>query len=165
MTIMSNRGVWLLHMLRFMMYDLEQKSEKKFQRFLHELSIFCNGKQYTNSDIQALAEKHYGEPLDWFFDQWLYQYGIPEFEVEYKIHNRKGGYSVTGDVKVKDVDPDFKMPVVLRVVTEDGQSTFYRHMISGTEDSFDLGMIDGKPKELIFNEFYSVLSRDKVKKK
>ena len=165
MTLQSNRGVWLFHMLRFMMYDFENKSEKKFNKFLWELSMLCNTKCFSNSDLIKLAERHYGEPLDWFFKQWLYSFGYPEFKVEYTIHNREGGYYLTGKVLTEGVDPDFKMPVILRVKGKNGESQFMREMIEGVEHEMDLGWIDFEPEELVFNEFYSVLSKDKVKKK
>jgi len=40
-----------------------------------------------------------------------------------------------------------------------------RQMVAGDQNSFELGPFTFTPKEMIFNEFRSVLSKDKVKKK
>ena len=165
MTLQSNRGVWLFHMLRFLMYDIENRSEKSFNKFLYELTMTCNTTRFANGDLIKLAEKHYGEPLDWFFKQWLFDYRYPQYKVEYKIEDRGGQFYINATVVTEEVDPSFKMPVIMRVKDKNDQSTFLRETIAGVEHSFELGPFETEPKELIFNEFYSVLSKDKVKKK
>ena len=159
-----NKGAWLFHMLRYVMYDLESKSESAFFRFFYELSTVCNATRFTNEEVISLAEKHYGAPLDWFFKQWICEYGYPEYNVEYKIEEKADGYYIGGAVKTKGVCEAFTMPVVMRVEYEDGSSTFTRENINGTQCSFELGPFEAKPKELVFNELYCVLSKDKVKK-
>jgi len=156
-----SKGAWVLHMLRFMMYDLEDWGERKdrdrvFWRFMNELKSLVNNSRYTNEDFIKLAEKHYGEPLDWFFHHWLYDKDIPEYRVEYDIVKRDAGHYITAEVGTGKVGADFKMPVVIRVESEGGRSVYLRQMVAGNQDSFELG---------IFNEFRSVLSKDKVKRK
>ncbi|UCD62519.1 MAG: hypothetical protein JSW34_07045, partial [Candidatus Zixiibacteriota bacterium] len=160
-----NKGVWLFHMLRFLMYDLETKSESKFFRFFYELGTACNATRFTNADVISLAEKHYGRPLDWFFKQWLCQFGYPEYKVEYTFEEKPDGHYINVAVKTEGVDPNFSMPVMLRVEHENGQSEFLREDIRGARSSFALGPYESQPKELIFNEYFSVLSKDGVKKK
>ncbi len=162
--IRTNKGVWLFHMLRSVMYDLEARSEERFFKFLWELSLTCNTRQYSTDDVVKLAEKHYGQPLDWFFKFWLCGICYPEFEVEYKYDKRTEGYFIKADVISKYVPGDFRMPVMLRVVDQNDQSTFIRRDITGTNCSFELGPFESEPKEFVFNELYSVLSKDKVKK-
>jgi len=164
-SVRINKGVWLLHMLRFLMYDLDTQSEGSFLRFLQELSITCNTRQFTNRDFIDLAEKQYGQSLDWFFKQWLYGRGFPEYEVEYKINQRDGEYFINAEVETKGIDPNFTMPVVMRVEGDDGKSTYFRQVIGGAKTEFELGPFAAKPKELVFNEFFSVLSKDKVRQK
>jgi len=75
--IRANKGLWVLHMLRFMMYDLQSGSERAFMSFLQELMLYGNNRPFTNSDFVALAEKHYGQSLDSFFQLWLYGINYP----------------------------------------------------------------------------------------
>ena len=147
------------------MYDYENSNESKFNRFMYELCQTTNNTQFTNEDVKSLAEKHYGLPLDWFFKQWLCEFGYPEYDVKYEIEERADGYFITADVETKGVCADFHMPVMMRVESDGGASQFMREDIAGHQCSFELGPFTAKPKELVFNEFYSVLSKDKVKKK
>jgi len=162
-----SKGVWVMHMLRFMMYDLEGQGnrDKIFWRFINELKLVVNNSLYTNEDFIRLAEKHYGEPLDWFFHHWFYDRNIPEYEIEYRVVERDGAHYIDAAIKTKRVGVDFKMPVVMRVVSEGGQSVYLRQMLEAGQSSFELGPFTFTPDELVFNEFRSVLSKDKVKKK
>ncbi len=164
-SIRVNKGVWLMHMLRFLFYDLETQSEQKFLRFLGDLAVYCNMKPFSNRDFVALAEKHYGGSLDWFFKQWLYGRNYPKFKVEYRT--RKDGDSYFLDVKVetKGVAPDFTTLVPLQVGFDDNQWRYLRGTVTAGQTEFSLGPFEAKPEKFVFNEFYGVLSQDKVKKK
>ncbi|RKX28508.1 MAG: hypothetical protein DRP47_04165 [Candidatus Zixiibacteriota bacterium] len=164
-TIRANKGIWMLHMLRFLMYDLETGSEVPFIKFLQRLFLLVNNKTYTNADIVALAEKYYGEKLDWLFDHWLYGVDFPTFKVTYSIEQRDGKFYMPIDVTTENVEVNYSQPVILRVKHGDGSSTFKRETISGTGTHLELGPYDIKPEKLVFNEFFSVLSRDDVTRK
>ena len=163
--IRSNKGLWVLHMLRFLMYDIDTGTDRDFLKFMHELALITSMKSYSNDDIVKLAEKHYGEPLDWFFKHWLYETGFPDYHVEYTITNQDDGYYVEGDVVTRGVDASFRMPVMMRVIAGEQGSIFVRESIDGLHDTFKLGPYSIEPTELVFNEFYSVLCKQKVKKK
>jgi hypothetical protein len=68
-------------------------------------------------------------------------------------------------VAVTGVDSQFKMPVIVRVEHANGNSTYYRPEIAGASGHFELGPFVDEPKQMIFNEFVSVLSKDDVSKK
>ncbi len=163
--IRTVKGVWVLHMLRYLMYDIEKSSDRTFLKFIHALSSLVNNQLFTNVDVIKLAEKFYGQPLDWFFHHWLYGRDFPEYEVEYSVSSRDDGYYVDVSVTTKKVSPEFSMPIIMRVEEINGESTYLRQNVTGLSDSFSLGPFATEPKELIFNEFFSVLSKDKVKKK
>ena len=155
-------------MLRMLMFDTEKRTATNFIRFLRELSVVCNNSTFTNADIIKLAEKRYGGSLDDFFKHWLYDYDIPEFNVEYSFIKKDDGHYISGAVVTKKVSEDFAASVIMRVrLIGDGkdESVYFRKNIKGPSDRFELGPFSREPKEFTFNEFFSVLSEDKVKKK
>lgn len=158
------KGTWLLHMLRFMMYDVDAQSDRKFLTFLNDLRSKAHQAPITNAEFIALAEKHYGQPLDQLFKTYFFSRDIPEFEVHYTIEQRNDGYYLPVTVQTKKVAENFAMPVIIRVQAEAGGSSYHRQMIEGASTSFEIGPLTAQPKEMIFNEFAGVLSRDKVKK-
>lgn len=163
-SIRAYKGAWMIHMLREMMYDLDKQSDRTFLKFLQELSSTVNNRQFTNSDFIRVAEKYAGTDLDSFFALWLYGIGVPEYSVNYSIVPKDGQWAVDVNVTVDKVSESFAMPVIIRIANEDGTNSFVRQTIAGKRTSFQLGPFAAKPKEIIFNEFASVLSKDKVSK-
>ncbi|MBD3403279.1 hypothetical protein GF420_10325 [candidate division GN15 bacterium] len=159
------KGSWLMHMLRFVMLDLATASEQRFNRFLAELASLANSAQFTNADVVALAEKHYGDSLGWFFDHWLFGRGIPKYDIAYSIEERDDGYWVAGTATTSEVPSTYRMPVVMRVELVDGNSEFFQPMLAAPEAGFEFGPFEGEPRELFFNEFYSVLCNYSVNKR
>lgn len=163
-TIHSNKGTWVLHMLRFLMFDLESGSDRMFMKFMQELVVTFNNSKFTNNDFVLLAEKHYGQSLDWFFEQWLYGTNYPHYDVTYSFVEDSGEYFVNVGVTTENIPADFRMPVIMRIVNESGE-TFLRETTRTGNQKFELGPFESKPKEFYFNEFFSVLSKDNVKKR
>ena len=66
---------------------------------------------------------------------------------------------------MKKTSVGFQMPVIMRVQSSQGESVYERRIIAAPHTNFELGPYSFKPKEMTFNEYHSVLSRDNVKKK
>lgn len=158
------KGSWVIHMLRYLMFDTQTASDRAFLGFLNELKTTFNSSEFTNHDIQLLAEKHYGESLDWFFHHWVYGRNLPEFNVEYRKVESDHSHTITGTVRTSGVPDSFKMPVIVRVPSPDGTSGYHRIWVDSPAVTFELGPFDDEPGDIVFNEFFSVLSKDKVKK-
>ncbi|MDZ4722593.1 MAG: hypothetical protein SGI97_01580 [candidate division Zixibacteria bacterium] len=163
-TARTAKGVWVLHMLRSLMYDIDKSSDLTFWKFVRELAVLTNNKSFTNADVVKLAEKHYGQSLDWFFSQWLFGRNLPEFSGGYTYETRDNQFYVTTDVNIKGVDQAFSMPVLMRVADGAGASVYSRHILKSGANNFELGPFSSQPKEVVFNELYSVLSKGEVKK-
>lgn len=70
-----SRGALVLHMLR------KHLGEERWRKAIqHYLKTNAN-KSVTTEDFRRAIEAATGEPMDWFFDQWLYKMGHPVFEV------------------------------------------------------------------------------------
>ena len=69
------RGALVLHMLR------KHLGEERWRKAIqHYLKTNAN-KSVTTEDFRRAIEAATGEPMDWFFDQWLYKMGHPIFAV------------------------------------------------------------------------------------
>jgi aminopeptidase N len=69
------RGAVMLNTLR------QQLGERKWWRAIQGYAKANTGKQVTTEDFRKACEDAAGEPLDWFFDQWIYGIGHPRFAV------------------------------------------------------------------------------------
>jgi len=161
----TNKGMWIFHMLRMLMKDLETGSDQRFRRFMNELSVYSGLKPISNHEFLKLAEKHCQQPLDWFARQWIYGFGYPHYTARYQPVERDGQWFVEGslEIKGKGIKADFMPVVVVRVALENGESKYFRERM-GNGSKISLGPFDSKPDEMVFNEFYSILATGKSKK-
>lgn len=68
------KGGWVLHMLRHLMGDT---------LFFQALADYRTAFAYqaaTTDDFEAICTNVYGQDLSWFFDQWVYEPGAPDYE-------------------------------------------------------------------------------------
>jgi len=164
-TVRANKGVWIFHMLRYLMHDLETHSDASFMKFMQELMLYYNARPFTNADFIARAEKYVGRPLKEWFDYWLYGKGYPKLKGEYKFVEEGGQKYAQLDVVAEDLNDVFKVPVIIRVAGTDGKSMFFREEFGNGENSIKIGPFTSEPSELYMNEFFSVYADVDVKKK
>jgi len=110
------KGGLVLHMLRFVLGDA------LFWKAMHHYCEMFRGQNVITTDLQRAIEQATGKNLDWFFDQWVYKAGHPEFEVTYAwddaaklahvtIHQKQ--HSGASDAVAGFSTPLFRMPVVI----------------------------------------------------
>jgi aminopeptidase N len=60
-----------------------------------------------------VIEKHWGKKLDWFFDEWVFDTGLPAYTADYKIESSGTEFTIQGTIKQSGVPDGFTMPVPL----------------------------------------------------
>jgi hypothetical protein len=159
--IRVTKGSWVFHMLRYLMFDIEHNTDRPFLKFLNEFRQLADSTSFTNADFQTLAEKYYGQPLDWFSNQWVYGRNIPRIDVKSVIQAQGAQWVVNVTAAAKNVLPDFTHPVLCSVTFEDGSpQLLMRQTIKAGDNTFTVGPFDKKPQEFTFNEFFSMLDQE-----
>lgn len=74
--LLYEKGSWILHMLRHLM------GTEKWLAAVRGFAEANVGKNVTCAQFQQAMEQAYGQPLGWFFDQWLYGKGVPWVRAE-----------------------------------------------------------------------------------
>ena len=103
--------MWVMHMLKNVLQA--NKGESAFSGLIEDLRAQFRGKTISTYDFKRLAEKHAGQSLDWFFDDWVFGTGIPEYKLDHKVDPGAGGFVVTGNITQSGVPDVFEMPVPL----------------------------------------------------
>jgi hypothetical protein len=106
---LRNKSAWIMHMLRHILQA--NRGEMAFADFVDEIRTQFRAKSISTYDFKALAEKHAGKSLDWFFDDWVFGTGIPAYKLDYKIDPGPGGFVVSGSISQSGVPDIFEMPV------------------------------------------------------
>lgn len=80
--VIYQKGALVLHALRYTVGD------PAFRRILRAFADQYRWGRATIPEFQRVAEQVYGQPLGWFFDQWLGRKGLPRFA--YGFHGESG---------------------------------------------------------------------------
>lgn len=105
------KGAWVLHMLRGIMGDeaFFAGIREYYRRYVHSAVL--------TTHFQAVMEEQYGQDLDWFFSQWIYEPGYPILEVAPDFGWEPAGSGTGGTVVVtirqtqSAAWPTFRLPM------------------------------------------------------
>lgn len=116
--IVYGKGAWTLHMLRHVV------GEEDFFNILAQYRKTFDYSHASTEDFQGVAELVYGQDLEWFFNQWIYGTGKPNYQWYWQNSSNTSGLNeVTVRIdQVQDNMPTFKMPIDLFFKGE-GQDT------------------------------------------
>ena len=118
-TYIYARGADILHMLHGILGD--QLFFKAIKYYVHEFQH----KNVDTHDFANAVREATGYNLDWFFDEWVYMAGHPDFNVSYRYDEQE--HSITLNVaqtqKVDSLTPVYKMPVTVLIVTPSAKIT------------------------------------------
>ena len=140
------KGAWVLHMLR---NEVGDSSFKKIIRTYYEQYQFRNA---DSRDFEKVAETVSGKDLKWFFDQWLYQPGVPELMIQSKMDSDEG------KVKITQNTGSFRFPLEIDLIKKDGKMVKERIFVQGKESEFKFkisgvkSIVIDPDKELLFSE-------------
>ena len=168
-----SKGAFVVHMLRMMMRQPHsQTPDADFIAAIKDFSETYSGKNPSTRDFQQILEKHMvpsmnatGDgKMDWFFRQWVYGTEIPRLKEKSEIHpEAEGKYRITGSLTQEGVSPDFRTLVHLYVELDKGNLAHLGivPVIGSTTQPLNAVVsLPKKPRRLILNAMYEVLTRD-----
>ena len=98
----------------------------------------------NNHDFMMAFMEGAGVNLDWFFDQWVFRSGFPNYEIKYERLDDRIVFYVNQTQKTDNLADYFKMPVVFEVHFKDGSSTTKRAWLSHASDTVYVSGPKGK---------------------
>ena len=156
--IIYKKGAWILHMLRAMLLDLKTMNEDKIKRLMQEYYSTYKNKSASTEDFKKIVDKHFGEDMGWFFNQYVYGTEIPSYKVAYKtVETDNGKIRLTIRVREEEVSESFKIYVPIKLILNDDRIARIRIEVKGKETLVTLPPFTGELEDLIFNDLESVL--------
>lgn len=135
-TTVYEKGGTVLHMLRHVLGD---------EVFFDVLAAYRQAHEHQNavtSQFQDIAETVSGRDLDWFFDEWIYDVGWPEYEYAWGSDPGPGYYDLNLIIMQAQTNgPTFTMPLDVRVATA-GNDTLLTLWIDEPYESFTIELPD-----------------------
>ncbi len=145
-----------------MLHNLTRITTGSDQAFYDVLRDFVGthaGGYPTTDDFRAALERHVEGDWQWFFDQWVYGAGVPNYEWRARTAGSVAdGYRVEVEVSQKNVPDGFRMDVPLRVELADGEEAEYLVTVDRPEQTLTVEL-ERQPRKVIFNPDHSVLAR------
>jgi aminopeptidase N len=152
------KGSLVLDMLK----DVVGKPEfdRVVERYLRE---HARG-NVTSRDFFHAFDEVLGQNLDWFFDQWILQDGLPHYDISTRMSDSSG--TTVTEVTVRQIHEtgpltqDFRMPIVIEAHYEDGSSSCVREWIDGKKTAVRLAAREEKQVDyVLFDPGNRVLKR------
>lgn len=139
------KGGRVLHQLRFELGD------ELFWRALNRYIQVNQHRVVETSDLRTAIEEATGQGLNWFFDQWVYHGGHPEFEVSWQWDEptKTARVTVKQTQKVDDLTPLFRAAVELEFATG-SNSVLKRASVSKAEETLHF-QLEQRPTRVCFD--------------
>ncbi|MDR3046405.1 MAG: T9SS type A sorting domain-containing protein [Bacteroidales bacterium] len=113
-TLSYNKGATVLHLLRFILGD---------DLFKEALQTYLNTHAYstgTIDDFKEAVESVVGTDFDYFFDQWIYGEGYPEFDLTWQQVDNKFRIKANQTTTAPSITPFFQVPFEVKLTYSNG---------------------------------------------
>ena len=145
------KGAWILHTLR------NEIGDSAFFRGVREYYAVYRDSTALSNDLARIMSAHAGQPLDWFFEQWLLQPGHPEIKAtwQYDADHR------TVTLLAEQVQPErwgtftITLPVVFEFASEEDRRLNAR--VSGRQTTVELTDVSAPPTNVLLDPEGTVL--------
>jgi aminopeptidase N len=154
------KGAWVVHMLRNMLLDTGTMSEDRFLGVMRDFYQTYRGKRATTEDFQRVVERHVGQPMDWFFNEWVYGNEIPTYTFSWDATHDSAGVAAKIRVRQSDVSAGFTMFVPLLIKFDQGEA-LVRLLVRGPTTDLTL-RLPAEPTSMQLNPLESVLAEVKT---
>ncbi|HLG17990.1 MAG TPA: M1 family aminopeptidase [Blastocatellia bacterium] len=174
--LIYDKGALVLRMLHFLMSNPASGDDKAFFAMMTDFVEKHRNGVASTEDFQALANEHFARTptarkykltdLNWFFKQWVYQTGLPTYQLEYQIVSQPdGSVIVSGNVTQENVPDDWFMPLPLVFTFSGNQAARGTIPALGKKTPFELKLpmkpqkVELDPESWILSEKTSAKSR------
>jgi aminopeptidase N len=159
------KGALVLEMLKHYL------GEQRFWASIHTYLTTHALSGATSDDLRQAVLATTGENLDWFWSEWVYQAGYPQFSVTATYDTAGGQHALVLDIKQTQADslkadstglkytvpPAFRMPATIRVGTANGD-VVQRVWLDGRAQKVSIP-VSSAPTMVIFDDGNAVLKR------
>ena len=157
--LIYDKGSCVLEMLRAIMEDPKQKyPDGAFINMMRDFVSTYAGKNASTQDFQKVVEKHFGKPMGWFFDEWVYGTAVPHYELKYNVRDAGGKTDLHVDLSQSEVPDNFFMEVPL-YANVDGETRRLGFIgLKGVTTFTHDVTLQGRVDKVWLDEYHSILS-------
>lgn len=126
------KGSLVLHMIRYLLGDENWWKAIKYYVNKHK------GQNVITADLERAIEESTGRNLQFFFEQWVYKAGYPQFKLDYSWDDssKMAKFKVAQTQKIDAENPLFTLPVEIAFVGTTGEREVYKVQLEDKEHTF-----------------------------
>ncbi|MCU0224530.1 MAG: hypothetical protein MUF27_10775 [Acidobacteria bacterium] len=147
------KGALVVHMLRYL-FRAKQGNDGQFWELLRGILVKYRDQRISTAIFIAEAEKRLGEPIPWFWEQWLYGTAVPRIEWSHSVVEQQGSWLVT--VQAKQVDTSFRLTIPVYFHFGGDRHASVPLWMNGPEARAEIRLPE-KPRSVTLNDFYEAL--------
>jgi aminopeptidase N len=148
-------------MLRMLLFDFEQSSDARFEAMMRDFVDTHRGGSASTADFRAVAERHVGEDLGWFFRQWVDGTQLPDYRWTFRAAVVDGAHVARVTVRQDLVDDvPFRMPIPIAFELADGRTVVRRLLVEKAVENVEFAL-DARAVNVEFNVRSAVLCRQR----
>ncbi len=126
---------------------------------MQDFARTCAGQNASTEDFRKVVEKHTGEPMSWFFDQWVYGSDVSEYEFRYQLSDAGSGQTeLAMTITQSGVGEGFQMRLPLYAVIQ-GQARYIGTIkATGTQPAKSTAKLPVRPEKILLDPGRSILA-------
>ncbi|MCY4508781.1 MAG: hypothetical protein OXG35_17770, partial [Acidobacteria bacterium] len=159
--LIYEKGAYVLHMLRSMLLDPETGDDRRFRELMRGYATAHLGREMSTRSFEDAVTEAFGEPMDWFFDQWVYGVDVPTYRANLyatPVVDQPAPFVLHGRIRQEDVPDGFRMPVPIRLTFDDRPPIVRHVLVDAPEVAVELPL-PARPADIEFNAGHAVLAR------
>ena len=158
--LVYEKGAFVLHMLRMMLTDLETGDDTRFRDLMRGFAADHRFEAASTDAFEASVTRAFGEPMDWFFDQWVHGVDVPTYRPDLEVSrliDQDDPFVLHGTIRQEDVPDGFRMSVPILIRFDDRPSIAHRVWVDADSVAVEIPL-PAEPSEIEFNYHHGVLA-------
>jgi hypothetical protein len=165
------KGGYILHMLRWMMYD-RQTGDQAFIAMMRDFVKTHYNQNASTESFKRVVEKHMkpgmnldgNGRMDWFFNQWVYGAEVPRYRLDYSLAPDSDGKVILKmTLTQSEVSPNFKMLVPVYLDFDGKIMRLGEAQVAGSTTTQEFQVkLPQRPKRVLINANHDILAVESV---
>ena len=155
------KGAFIVHMIRMLLTDPASSDDTRFRALMAGFADAHRDVPATTEAFEQAVTRAADEPMDWFFDQWVYGTDVPTYRPDLDVDrtaDARDPYILHGTIRQEDVPRDFRMPVPIRIRFRDRSPVIHRVLVDAPTVQVAIPL-PAEPAGIDFNHHHAVLAR------
>jgi hypothetical protein len=154
------KGAYVLEMLRLLMEDPRQRDpDQPFIDMMHDFVTTYAERNASTADFQRIVEKHVRQPMDWFFNEYVYGTEVPTYNFQYNVKPGPAGKALLQcSLTQSGVSDQFEMRVPLYVTMGKKVDRLGFIRVKGSSTSPVEIPLPRQPDRVSIDEYHDILA-------